>query len=434
MSTNRPEFEYYVLNFFYDDGDSCALTVFVNNVRFHIIADKDELSNRSFGAEYARLISAVRKQAGEDIPQRSSDSGIDVSHDERGKSTPKEEDESEESEVDAETELHQWMLDPLETAFRKYAPHEKARRQLTLQQWYTGTTHFYSLSAKQKGLRAIELKSTSDLERRIKHLLHEIAVPKYIQNIKKPWYSAKDLTVLDGSNSPSPYHPAKVQTPEGQTYFLKLVDRDQPQPVKREIHLLDEIEKRGLHNHMKCPKLEGLVTMSGGGQSKIMAFLQTHIPDPIPLTTKLDADVAQDLRDRWADESESVKELLHENGIVWGDAKADNFMVDAHNDLWIIDFGGSYTEGWVDPELRDTAEGDDQGVEKIANALHDPVANVWDPDTEKSFGGNSNSEGGKEDESKSASRKRKAGGVSVEGEEDGSHSKRGRRSEQARAG
>ncbi|KAI6867836.1 hypothetical protein KC338_g3048 [Hortaea werneckii] len=433
MSTNRPQFEYYVLNFFYDDSDSCALTVFVNNVRFHIIADKDELSNRSFRAEYARLISAVRKQAGEDIPQRSSDSGIDVSHDDKGDSESKEEGESEESEVDAETELHQWMLDPLETAFRKYAPHEKAQHQLTLEQWYNGPTHFYSLSASQKGLRAIELKSTTDLERRIKHLLHEIAVPKYIQNIKKPWYSAKDLTVLDGSNSPSPYHPAKVQTPEGQTYFLKLVDRDQPQPVKREIHLLDEIEKRGLHNHMKCPKLEGLVTMSGG-QSKVMAFLQTHIPDPIPLTTKLDADVPQDLRDRWADESETVKELLHENGIVWGDAKADNFMVDTNNDLWIIDFGGSYTEGWVDPELKDTAEGDDQGVEKIANALHDPVANVWDPDTEKSFGGNGSSEGGREDESHSASRKRKAGEVSVEDEEGGSHSKRGRQSEQARAG
>ncbi|RMY99770.1 hypothetical protein D0862_06982 [Hortaea werneckii] len=428
MSASHPEFEYYVLNFFYDDSDSCALTVFVNNVRFHIIADKDELSNRSIGAEYARLISAVRKQAGEDIPNRSSDSGVDVSHDERDRSERKEEGENEESEVDAETELHEWMLDPLETAFRKYAPHEKAQRQLTLEQWYTGTTHFYSLSGKQKGLRAIELRSTADLERRIRHLLHEIAVPKYIQNIKKPWYSAKDLKVLDGSNSPSPYHPAKVQTPEGQTYFLKLVDRDQPQPVKREIHLLDEIEKRGLRNHMKCPKLEGLVTMSGG-QSKIMAFLQTHIPDPTPLTTKLDADVPQDLRDRWASESESVKELLHEKGIVWGDAKADNFMVDASNNLWIIDFGGSYTEGWVDPELKDTEEGDDQGVEKIANALHDPVANVWDPDTEKSFGGNSNSDGGKEDQSESASRKRKASETPKEDEDDRSHSKRNRRSE-----
>ncbi|KAI6799716.1 hypothetical protein KC361_g2720 [Hortaea werneckii] len=165
-----------------------------------------------------------------------------------------------------------------------------------------------------------------------------------------------------------------------------------------------------------------------------MAFLQTHIPDPTPLTTKLDADVSQDLRDRWAAESESVKEMLHENGIVWGDAKADNFMVDTNNDLWIIDFGGSYTEGWVDPELKDTAEGDDQGVEKIANALHDPVANVWDPDTEKSFGGNSNSDGGKEGESQSASRKRKASEAPAEDEDDRSHSKRERRSEQSKAG
>lgn len=71
-----------------------------------------------------------------------------------------------------------------------------------------------------------------------------------------------------------------------------------------------------------------------------------------------------------------MNKLLHENNIIWGDAKADNFMVDEDDRLWIIDFGGSYTEGWVDPELSETVEGDDMGVEKIVNALHDPVNNV----------------------------------------------------------
>lgn len=44
--------------------------------------------------------------------------------------------------------------------------------------------------------------------------------------------------------------------------------------------------------------------------------------------------------------------------------------------LWIIDFGGSWTEGWIDPELKETVEGDDMATQKIVNALHDPVANV----------------------------------------------------------
>jgi hypothetical protein len=61
-----------------------------------------------------------------------------------------------------------------------------------------------------------------------------------------------------------------------------------------------------------------------------------------------------------------------EHDIIWGDAKADNFMVDKNDELWIIDFGGSYTEGWVDPELSDTLEGDEQGLEKVQEALEHP--------------------------------------------------------------
>jgi len=74
---------------------------------------------------------------------------------------------------------------------------------------------------------------------------------------------------------------------------------------------------------------------------------------------------------------------LHENGIVWGDAKADNFMVDKNDHLWIIDFGGSYTDGWVDPEFMETVEGDAMGVTRIVNALHDPNANAWDGEADK---------------------------------------------------
>lgn len=62
--------------------------------------------------------------------------------------------------------------------------------------------------------------------------------------------------------------------------------------------------------------------------------------------------------------------------------QADNFLVDDQDTLWIIDFGGSWTEGWIDPEMKETVEGDDMATEKITNALHDPVHNVWDPSEE----------------------------------------------------
>ncbi|TKA25243.1 hypothetical protein B0A50_05941 [Salinomyces thailandicus] len=404
-------FQLHVLNFFYDDEDCCALTALVNDVRFHVIADKESLGRKGARREYGRLLCRVKKQAGDEVERSSGDSGVDVSHDENEQGREngqakgageQEDDDDDDHDHDAETDLHQWMLQPLQSAFQKLAPPDHTPPQRTLEQWYKSPTHFFDLHATDNhndDLEAIELEPTPDLNNRITHLIHEITIPKYIRNIAVPWFSASDLTVLGGSDSPPPYHPASVRTPEGREYFLKLVDREQPGPVKREIHLLDRIAKLGLHNNdnnndknndknrIKCPKLEGLVTMSSNDHTKLLGFLQTQILDPRPLTTKLDTDVSQDLRERWAAESSRMRDVLHAHGIVWGDAKADNFMVDAEDELWMIDFGGSYTEGWVDQECNETVEGDDMGVEKITNALHDPVANVCDPDAEGEAGG-----------------------------------------------
>ena len=56
---------------------------------------------------------------------------------------------------------------------------------------------------------------------------------------------------------------------------------------------------------------------------------------------------------------------LHEAGIVWGDTKPDNILVDVYGDAWLIDFGGGRTEGWVDPDKAETVDGDLQGLERI---------------------------------------------------------------------
>ncbi|KAI0392794.1 hypothetical protein F5Y17DRAFT_435145 [Xylariaceae sp. FL0594] len=81
------------------------------------------------------------------------------------------------------------------------------------------------------------------------------------------------------------------------------------------------------------------------------------------------SDVTEDRRLRWADELEILIRTLHGAGLVWGDAKPHNVLVDTMDNLWLIDFGGSFTQGWVDEEKRDTAEGDLQGLERIKNWL-----------------------------------------------------------------
>ncbi|KAL2192994.1 hypothetical protein P885DRAFT_72593 [Corynascus similis CBS 632.67] len=75
------------------------------------------------------------------------------------------------------------------------------------------------------------------------------------------------------------------------------------------------------------------------------------------------------LRERWVSQIKEAVRQLHEGGVVWGDAKADNVLIDKKNDAWLIDLGGCYAEDWVDKEKADTKEGDLQGVKRIVEYL-----------------------------------------------------------------
>ena len=50
-----------------------------------------------------------------------------------------------------------------------------------------------------------------------------------------------------------------------------------------------------------------------------------------------------------------------------GNGQADNVLIRTKtNNCLLVDFEGSYTEGWVDAELKETSAGDQQAVVKIA--------------------------------------------------------------------
>lgn len=384
---------YHLLDFFYDDEDSCALTITRHSVRFHIIADANRLrreSDAEAGREYFRLLQSLRDFEQYEDEQTSIDSGVDL------KSVHTTESESKRSGTtgeDAEEKLHKWILAPVSAYILDLAPEPSPsdKQTRTLEQWYACKTHFFDLEIADHTLRAVELTSSEDLEERMMKLRPHLApIPKYISNIDVPWYSSADLTVLECSDTPDPYHPCLVKhRKSGEQMFFKTVDNNNTQPIKREIDILGKIEKKGLGQKFHCPKLLGIVTRATPAEaekhsrSSIMGFLQTAIKQPTPLTTKLDSAVPQDKRDAWARTADEAKNILHENGIIWGDAKADNFVVDAEENLWIIDFGGSYTEGWVDPGIAETKEGDNMGMKKIVNAMRDPDENVASSETSK---------------------------------------------------
>ncbi len=395
----------HILHFFYDEEDSCALTLLMNDVRFHIIVDSKDLqksSEKPLYYEYLDKISALReaeereearteegqaKKVSNGKPTRSNDkdSAVDMTADDEEDGEDGEDEDQDSG--SAGVELRNWILSAFADVTAESAPadREAEEEEATLHDWYHGPTYFYNVVIKGGKLTPELLETTTDLTARIDDLVPHMHLPKYIQNLDIPWLSPHDLIVHSEVSVPEPAHPGKVVHKEsGEIYFFKPVDATQPGPLKREIQILSKLEKLDLD--IKVPTLKGFVSfnknnskINSNSKTETMGLLLSHIANPRPLTTLLHPRISRSKRAEWSKKSAAYVATLHDAGIVWGDAKADNFLVDEEDELWIIDFGGSYTEGWVDPELSETREGDEQGLEKIVRALEDPVGCTVDP-------------------------------------------------------
>ncbi|KAL1596452.1 hypothetical protein SLS60_009098 [Paraconiothyrium brasiliense] len=397
MATQTNSFDTtYVLEFSYDHNDCCTLTALINDVRFHISVNPNNLqknSDKTFYYEYLEKISGLRDaedREEEDIERRESkhkgkkspgkDSAIAMNDNEW--EDDEEGDDGDQWSGDAAVELRNWVLDAFKGVATTYAPADRPPEESTLYDWYHGPTYFYTLQVWHGHVEPQLLDQDQLLEKKIETLVPRLALPKYIQKMGLPWLDAKDLVVKSETALPEPAHPGEVMTKDGKTLFFKPVDSVQPDAFKREIKHLKQLEN--LQLNIKVPQLYGFVAFENS-KTDIMGLLISVIEGATPLTHLLDQSVDSSLRKSWSEKVGSYVAQLHEHKIVWGDAKADNFLVDKNDELWIIDFGGSYTEGWVDPELKETIEGDDMGVQKIKDALEDPEFKTFDPTTSSSI-------------------------------------------------
>jgi serine/threonine protein kinase len=78
--------------------------------------------------------------------------------------------------------------------------------------------------------------------------------------------------------------------------------------------------------------------------------------------------------DEWKVQLHEGIRHIHERGLVWGEAKPHNVLIREDDSLVIIDFGGGRTEGWVDKENYETAQGDWQGFERMFLSLSKNVS------------------------------------------------------------
>ncbi|KAI8953091.1 hypothetical protein F4801DRAFT_538420 [Xylaria longipes] len=83
------------------------------------------------------------------------------------------------------------------------------------------------------------------------------------------------------------------------------------------------------------------------------------------------SDCTNEERARWSRQIRDSVQCLHAAGVVWGDAKPENVLIGNDGNAYLVDFGGSYTPGWVEEDSMETVEGDLQGVERIEKYLAD---------------------------------------------------------------
>jgi RIO-like serine/threonine protein kinase len=67
----------------------------------------------------------------------------------------------------------------------------------------------------------------------------------------------------------------------------------------------------------------------------------------------------------WQEQVEATVKELHRQKIVWGDVNVHNIFIDTNANAWVIDFSGNCNVQFVDKELKETYEGDMQGLRRI---------------------------------------------------------------------
>lgn len=139
-------------------------------------------------------------------------------------------------------------------------------------------------------------------------------------------------------------------------------------PIQREISSMERISAAKLCPRLRTPTLLGLIS-SEDDSALTLGFLMEYVDSGPPLLSLEINLVPRMRRVAWAKQISDDLKRLHGIGLIWGDAKAGNIILDRESNPWITDFGGGYTDNWVDAALADSMMGDLQGLRQIMNFL-----------------------------------------------------------------
>ena len=161
-------------------------------------------------------------------------------------------------------------------------------------------------------------------------------------------------------------HPARVIV-HGRPYFYK--------PSWSAAESMDGIKKyakivaSGLsQQELRTSRLYAIVVgASGWIRGMLYEWIDTSLDRT--LTWMVDTKTPIATREKWAMQIRETVAKLHDLGIVWGDVKSENVLIDKDDNAVVIDLEGGVTRGWVDSDKGGKLEGDLQGLERMEDFI-----------------------------------------------------------------
>ncbi|GAB1207946.1 hypothetical protein APSETT445_006683 [Aspergillus pseudonomiae] len=265
---------------------------------------------------------------------------------------------------EAEQDLQEWVMEPFLEIFEKLEP-SLNQQQMTLQDYLSPETYRYQVYG-QDG----KLQPFFDYTVPPSQISDGIFVDQ--RKLSSQWLSfrPKDIKIECPSMVESlSQFPRKVSA-AGTVYHFKPVHSGNQPAALREIDIYRKLDDILPCDGIRVPALHGVVRDESG--SVLIGLLLSWIEcgtENLECILTSEMFLSSSLREKWRMQIITTVTKLHEAGIVWGDAKGANILIDSKDNAWVIDFGGGFTEGWVENSQMDTIEGDLAALIKIEELL-----------------------------------------------------------------
>nr|OQO28346.1 hypothetical protein B0A51_04065 [Rachicladosporium sp. CCFEE 5018] len=180
-----------------------------------------------------------------------------------------------------------------------------------------------------------------------------------------PHIQTRDVAVHVDDQAHSGTVQGTVRLEAGQLKFLKLRMYAREREFDRELRILLNIRERGLVSaECRVSRLHAIV-LSGSAEEECIVGVLLDLISPSSFGIDLLSPQIWSqttLHPKWQQQVGDTVEVLHANGIIWGDVNAGNVIIDETLDAWVIDFGGNNNPVFVDNDKAETIEGDWQGI------------------------------------------------------------------------